>query len=204
MGPRTKRTAASRRAAARTAEVATPAPRRQAEAPAPRLRAEALAERRRSEVPVERPPGRRGLGAASAAAATPLEAEVRLVDDRGVVHATLAGGEAVVARCPAHVDRAWLQAAARVAPVDALLVAARPSGRLVLWGIFPGEAHEAVAVDVRIRGRQVRIDAESMQLGTAEAHLRLERDGNVSLRGRDVTSHARRVNRIKGGAVRLN
>jgi hypothetical protein len=159
--------------------------------------------RPRPAAPASRPAGRRGLATPPPAAA-PLEGAVRLVDDRGLVHATLASGEAAVARCPAHVDRTWLRAAARVAPVDALFVAVHPSGRLVLWGIFPGEAHEAVAVDVRIRGRQVRIDAESIQLGTAEAHLRLEPDGNVSLRGRDVTSHARRVNRIKGGAVRLN
>jgi hypothetical protein len=59
-------------------------------------------------------------------------------------------------------------------------------------------------VDVRIRGRQVRIDAESVQVGTDKAELRLERDGNVSLRGRDVSSRARRVNRISGGAIRLN
>jgi hypothetical protein len=141
-------------------------------------------------------------------AATPgvpnvVEGHVRGVDG-GVIHAVLATGEAVVARAPAHVDLPWLQAASRVAPVEAVFVPAQPSGTLVLWGVFPGKEHEAVRVDVRIRGREVKIDAESVQVGTEKAQLRLERDGNVSLRGRDVTSHARRVNRIKGGSVRLN
>ena len=133
-----------------------------------------------------------------------LEGEVHSVDDDGVVHGALATGEAIRARCPAHIDREWLRAAARLAPIDAVFVSTRPSGRMVVWGIFPGRAHDAVAVDVRIRGRQVRIDAESVHVGNEKAHLRLEKDGNVSVRGRDVTSHARRVNRVKGGAVRLN
>ena len=204
MRPRMKRTAAAPRGPkARAASAAASEPRRHPAPTEPRRHPAPTEPRRRPAAPSARPAGRRGLSTALGAAG-PIEGEVRLVDDRGLAHAMLASGETVIARCPAHVDRAWLQAAARVAPVDALFVAARPSGRLVLWGIFPGEPHEAISVDVRIRGRQVRIDAESVQVGTAEAHLRLERDGNVSLRGRDVTSHARRVNRIKGGAVRLN
>jgi hypothetical protein len=132
-----------------------------------------------------------------------LEGQVRAVDDRAV-RAVLATGEAIVARCPAHVDRAWLKAAVAAAPVEALFVRAQPSGAYVVWGIFPAAAHDKIVVDVRIRGRELTIDAEAIQLGNPKAQLRLERDGNVSLRGRDVTTHARRVNRIKGGAVRLN
>jgi len=126
------------------------------------------------------------------------------VDQDGVASGKLATGDVFVARCPAHIDRDWLRAAAKVAPVSAVFVSAQPSGSVILWGIFPGRAHENVVVDVRIRGRQVRIDAEDVQLKTEKAHLLLEKDGNVSPRGRDVTSHARRVNRVKGGAIRLN
>jgi hypothetical protein len=155
--------------------------------------------------PQARPaPSMGGRARATVTTAAPLEGEVRSVDERGVVHGVLATGETLVARCPAHVDRTWLKAAARVAPVEALFVTTRPSGRFVLWAIFPGEAHDSIAVDVRIRGRQVRIDAESIEVGTDKAQLRLDGDGNVSLRGRDVTSRASRVNRIKGGAIRLN
>jgi hypothetical protein len=133
-----------------------------------------------------------------------IEGQVRAVDDACLVHGVLATGQSIVARCPAHVDRSWLRAATRVAPVEAVFVRTQPSGTLVLWGIFPGPAHESIAVDIHIRAREVKIDAESVHVGTAKAQLKLERDGNVSLRGRDVTSHARRVNRIKGGSVRLN
>jgi hypothetical protein len=138
------------------------------------------------------------------AAANLLEGEVGAVSAEGAVEAVLATGETIHARCPAHVDRAWLQAAARVAPVQAAFLRAQPSGTLVLWGIFPGAEHETVAVDIRIRGRDVTIDAQSIQLDTDKAHVRLEREGHVSVRGRDVTSHARRINRIKGGSVRIN
>jgi hypothetical protein len=81
---------------------------------------------------------------------------------------------------------------------------ARPSRRYVLWGIFPGAAHADVTIDVTIRGRQVRVDAESLHLAARNAQVRLDVDGNIVVSGRDVTSHARRVNRIKGGVVRIN
>ena len=105
---------------------------------------------------------------------------------------------------PAHVDARWLAEASRSAPVPALFAIARPSGRYVLFGVVPGDAHADVKVDVVIRGRDVRVEAESINLAARNAHVRLDTDGNVSVRGRDLTSHARRVNRIKGGAIRLN
>jgi hypothetical protein len=72
------------------------------------------------------------------------------------------------------------------------------------FGVFPGDAHAGVTVDVVIRGRDVRVEAESINLASRNAQVRLDAEGNVSVRGRDLTSHARRVNRIKGGAIRLN
>jgi hypothetical protein len=133
-----------------------------------------------------------------------LEGQVHAVDDHGGVRAVLADGVSIRARCPSHIDHKWLQAAARVAPVEAVFVPTQPSGRHVLWAIFPDRAHADVVVDVVIRGREVRIEGESLRLGAAKAQLRLERDGTVAVKGRDITSHARRVNRIKGGAIRLN
>jgi hypothetical protein len=122
----------------------------------------------------------------------------------GSVRAVLSGGEAIDARCPVHVDIAWLSQACVRGPVAAVFVAARPSGRYVLWGLFPGAEHADVRADLIIRGRKVRVDAESLQLSSQNAHLDLESDGNVALKGRDITSHARRVHRIKGGSIRLN
>jgi hypothetical protein len=122
----------------------------------------------------------------------------------GTVRAVLAGGDAIDARCPAHVDVAWLAQACARGPVAAVFVAARPSGRYVLWGLFPSAEHADVRSDVVIRARKVRVDAESLQLSSTNARLDLESGGNVAMKGRDITSHARRVNRIKGGSIRLN
>ena len=133
-----------------------------------------------------------------------LEGHVRGVDGNGAVRATLATGEEIEALCPAHIDAQWLREAAARVPVAAAFAIARPSRRYILWGLFPGPAHADVRTDVTIRGRNVRVESESLHLGARNAQMRLDVDGNVTVSGRDVTSHARRVNRIKGGAVRIN
>jgi len=122
----------------------------------------------------------------------------------GRVKATLTGGRSVTGLCPAHIDRLWLAEAARVAPLPAVFLAARPSGRYVLFGVFPQPAHADLRVDHVIRGREVRVDAETLHLSSRNAQVRLDPEGDVTLRGRDITNHARRINRIKGGAIRLN
>ena len=144
-----------------------------------------------------------GAGEISAACGV-IEGRVVEVEPSGTVRAVLAGGEAIEALCPAHIDAAWLKEACARAPVAAAFVLARPSGRHLLWGIFPDAAHAEVRADVVIRGRQVKVEAESVELSSRDARLDLEADGKVTLKGRDVTSHARRVNRIKGGSIRLN
>jgi len=126
------------------------------------------------------------------------------MSEPGKVRGVLAGGEAIEALCPAHVDPSWLQAACERGPVAAAFVLLQPSGRHILWGIFPGAEHADVRADIVIRGRQIRVDADALQLSSRSAHLDLDADGNVAVKGRDVISHARRVNRIKGGSIRLN
>lgn len=133
-----------------------------------------------------------------------LEGMVTQAAPGGAVHAVLTGGVTIEALCPAHIDGRWLAEASRLAPVSAVFLMARPSGRYVLFGLFPTRAQAEVRVDLVIRGREVRVDADQVHLGSRNAQLRLDSEGNVTVRGRDVTSHARRVNRIKGGAIRLN
>jgi hypothetical protein len=145
-----------------------------------------------------------GAATASAPPGAVLDGRVVGVDAPGTVRAVLAGGQEIQALCPAHVDAAWLTEACAVAPVAALFVTAQPSKRYVLWGVLPSAQHADVRADVVIRGRHIKLDAEAVQLRSREAYLDLEADGNVAIKGRDVTSHARRVNRIKGGSVRLN
>lgn len=132
------------------------------------------------------------------------EGQVTGVDSTGAVRAVLSGGAAIEAMCPAHIDARWLTAASRLAAVPAVFLIARPSGHCVLFGLFPSREQAEVRIDLLIRGREVRIEADLLHLGSRNAQLRLDPEGNVTVRGRDVTSHARRVNRIKGGAIRLN
>jgi hypothetical protein len=132
------------------------------------------------------------------------EGHVLDVDARGLVRARLAGGQTIAALCPAHVDARWVAEAARLAPLPAVFMTARPSGRFVLFGVLPEAAHAEARTDVVIRGREIRLEGEALQVASRSAQLRMDADGNVTMRGRDVTSHARRVNRIRGGAIRLN
>jgi hypothetical protein len=147
--------------------------------------------------------------AAAKSRPAPISGELREgvvveVTAAGTIRAQLAGGPTVDALCPSHIEPRWLAAAAKLAPLAAVFLPARPSGRYVLFGLFPTRAQAEVRVDVTIRGRQVRVEADEVSVASRNARLGLDPEGNVSLRGRDVTSHARRVNRIKGGAIRLN
>lgn len=152
-----------------------------------------------------RPAGARTMSKrSSATTGALLEGHVTHVAPGGAVHAVLTGGATIEALCPAHIDARWLAEASRLAPVSAVFLTARPSGRHVLFSLFPTRAQTEVRVDLVIRGREVRVDADQIHLSSRNAQLRLDPEGNVTVRGRDVTSHARRVNRIKGGAIRLN
>ena len=133
-----------------------------------------------------------------------LEGRVVATSEPGTVRGVLATGETIEGLCPAHVDFAWLQAACARSPVAAAFISLQPSGRHVLWGVFPGPEHADVRADVVIRGRQIKVDADNLQLSSRNAHVDLDAEGNVAVKGRDVISHARRVNRIKGGSIRLN
>jgi hypothetical protein len=56
-----------------------------------------------------------------------------------------------------------------------------------------------------IDGQTLRIEArDEVTLCCGEASLTLRKDGKILLRGTDITSHATRVNKVKGGAVRIN
>lgn len=152
-----------------------------------------------------RPAPSRGFTRRARGAAGELwEGQIVAVDAQGLVRARLTGGQTIAALCPAHVDARWVAEAARLAPLPAVFMAARPSGRFVLFGVLPDPVHAEARADVVIRGREIRLEGEAMHVASRNAQLRMDAEGNVTMRGRDVTSHARRVNRIKGGAIRLN
>jgi hypothetical protein len=148
-------------------------------------------------------------GAIEALHPLPLDPRTELLEGRvttvgTTVLATISPDEAIEVRCPAHVDRAWLAAAVKVAPVEAAFAVARNGTRPILVAIFPGPEHVAVRADLTLVARRVRIDAEEFRVQGKNAHLSLDRKGAVEVRGKDVTTRATRLNRVQGGAVRLN
>lgn len=63
------------------------------------------------------------------------------------------------------------------------------------------EAAPVVVAD----GQMVRLVAQQkIELRVGKASLIMEADGQITLRGTDLVSHATRSNRIRGGSVNLN
>ena len=99
------------------------------------------------------------------------EGFVVAVNPAGTVRVNLTGGPTIDALFPAHIDPRWLAEAAKLAPVAAVFLPARPSGRYVLFGLFPTRAQAEVRVDVTIRGRQVRVDAVELDTRVGQRAL---------------------------------
>lgn len=72
--------------------------------------------------------------------------------------------------------------------------------------VAPGaEAAVAPALEARVDGRRVIIEGQDeVVLKCGDAIITLRRDGKLILRGTYVETHAKGVNRIKGGSVKIN
>ena len=109
----------------------------------------------------------------------------------------------------------------RLAPGDTVLVAALAGGPAFVLGRValhappeapaeaPGRTVEIVMPDgveaVRIAGIRVRIAAEEeLTLECGGASVRIDRRGKVVVLGTDVTTRARRLNKVKGARVAIN
>lgn len=88
----------------------------------------------------------------------------------------------------------WASAAAERLPVALAFCDGDPRQPLVL-GV---EQVSGVPREVEIRA------GETLRLRCGEASITLRRDGKVVVRGVQVETRARGLNRIKGGAVRIN
>lgn len=113
----------------------------------------------------------------------------------------------------------------RLAPGDSVLVAALAGGPAFVLGRTalhpaaetsaetpaegPGRTVEIVMPEgvetVRIAGTRVRIAAEEeLTLECGGASVRIDRRGKVVVLGTDVTTRARRLNKVKGARVAIN
>lgn len=125
------------------------------------------------------------------------EGVVTAVLTNGRVRVTLAGRHQTECRCAHAVDLEWLRAAVEVAPVEAECTLA-PDGRASLIAVFAGDEHQGILPP---RIQLSASDGVHIECGTAA--VRLEKDGKVQLRGKNVITRGSRTNRVQGGSVRL-
>ncbi len=114
-------------------------------------------------------------------------------------------GTATEVRVPRHVDKRWLAAAVGLAPVPA--IALHPDDILspVLWCVFSAPEHEPLDERFQVHAKTVELSAsESIRISTGKSVITVTAKGEVSVRGKNITSRASNLNRIRGGAVKIN
>lgn len=100
----------------------------------------------------------------------------------------------------------------RVAPGDTVLVwRLAPAERGVILGrIGPSHAIATSTViaadspDAEIPDELVLEATHSLTLRVGDGSITIRADGKILIKGKDLVSHAKRVNRIRGGAVQIN
>ena len=142
--------------------------------------------------------------ASKRAAPRPAPSDRRVVEGRitavlpdGRAKLVTRAGATLPCRCPQHVSVDWLRAAVAVGPVEA---EASTNGRTgTIWCLLPGPEHREVAAK-----KVALVAGETLKIACGDSTLRLDKEGTVRLRGRDVTTRGSRVTRVQGGTVRIN
>lgn len=91
----------------------------------------------------------------------------------------------------------------RLVPGDEVLVLLAEGDRAIVLGRV-GPSVEADAAGAGLPDEIVLEARKGMTLRVGEGSITLRADGKVLIKGRDLVSHARRMNRIRGGSVSLN
>ena len=93
--------------------------------------------------------------------------------------------------------------ALRLAPGDAVLVwLSGPEDGVVLGRL--GGRRPAAAAPAEAPEELVLEAKKGLTLKCGDGSITLREDGKILIKGKDLVSHARRTNRIKGGAVAIN
>lgn len=115
------------------------------------------------------------------------------------------GGAETEARVPRQVDRRWLQAALALAPVPAVVLVLDGARLPILAHVFATAEHESLDEHVRLGGKTIELEAQqSIRIRTGRSLVTVTAAGEVNVRGRNITTRASNVNRVRGGAVKLN
>lgn len=91
----------------------------------------------------------------------------------------------------------------RLVPGDEVLVLVTAEGRPVVLGRI-GPSADADRASASLPDEIVLEARKGMTLRVGEGSITLRADGRVLIKGKDLVSHARRMNRIRGGSVSLN
>jgi hypothetical protein len=121
----------------------------------------------------------------------------------------------VAARVSAAIDDETLERAARDGQEAVLLFEEEDPARPLVVALLRSRTPHIDAIlagpvpagdrDARVDGRTVLLEGhEEVVLRCGKASLTLRRDGTIVLRGVNVLSQAERVQKIRGGAVRIN
>jgi hypothetical protein len=130
--------------------------------------------------------------------------EVVDVTESGTVLVTLDGEDATCLRCDVLVTT---EAAAPVMVAgDQVLTWAPPggTGAVVLGRIGPSRGLTPDALPEELPDTVTLEAKHSLELRVGEGSITIREDGKILIKGKDLVSHAQRMNRIKGGAVSIN
>jgi hypothetical protein len=125
-------------------------------------------------------------------------AKVLGVDERGAITVTVSDETgAFAADCVRTSDASPL----RLVPGDDVLVWVPPDrARAVVVGRIESASETAP----RVPDELVLEAKKGLVLRVGEGSITIRADGKILIKGKDLVSHAKRMNRIKGGAVSLN
>ncbi len=143
--------------------------------------------------------------------------QIEDVSPAGLVFVEMPAGEVVECDVLVAVDGAKLS----LSRGDEVLVWTPPTGRGVILGRIGGRDAESRETATRVspRAEHTRSDSvpppsppdtlvieatESLTLRVGDGSITIRADGKILIKGKDLVSHAKNVNRIKGGAVAIN
>jgi hypothetical protein len=114
-------------------------------------------------------------------------------------------GEMADVRVPRHVDKGWLEAAVALAPVPAIAIHPEGIHAPLLWCVFSTPEHAELDEHFRVGAKTIELSAsESVHIRTGKSIITVTAAGEVSVRGKNITARASNLNRIRGGAVKIN
>jgi len=114
-------------------------------------------------------------------------------------------GTCIDVRVPRSVDGRWLAAAVAIAPVPAIALFLESSRAPVLAYVFAAPEHEALDDHFSVDAKTIELAAsESVHIRTGRSTVTVSADGEIRVRGKNITSRASNLNRVRGGAVKIN